>query len=105
MSEHGFLLWKPKTIADYLKSPCGGSCHYAFCFGRIDNYLGWQCSHGIWYTPKPLYPNHRGVSEPITAMEHSSWGNLLYDELEEEQETQPIVPQKIAKSVSWAKVK
>ena len=76
--------WNPTSLDDYTKGPCGSTCCYVFCFGRIDNFLGWQCSHGTWCIPKPLYPNHTGVKQPMMISYNRSWAELIDQEEEED---------------------
>jgi hypothetical protein len=71
--------WLPKSIQEYAKGPCGGTCSYIFCFGRIDYYLGWNCSHGTWYIPKQLPRNYNGIDEP-TMLNTRCWADIVDDD-------------------------
>jgi hypothetical protein len=71
--------WVPKNIQEYARGPCGHNCSYVFCFGLIDNYLGWNCSHGTWCIPKQLPRNYNGINEPIM-MNSRSWADIADDE-------------------------
>ena len=74
-------IWNPQGAEAFDLAPCGNECAHVMCLRRIDNnFLGWECSHGLWYIPEAM-PANEPVYEPSDRLVRS-WADQVEAEYE-----------------------